>query len=361
MLRRSTDARGLAAQLDGYHRTPTDGGTILKNHRNLSAVSILLALALLLTTCGTPTEKGAEPTKLKLAALPYLGTAPIAIAQEEGFFAEEGIEIEFVSFTRGAEIIPPLMQGDLDVAYVIINPGILNSISRGGNLKVVSDKGYLDADGCTYFGIVAQRALLENGTLEDPAQLRGKRVQAVEGGYDDFLLDLALARYGVSGEEMEKLIIPPANQPDALANDAVDLVMSTEPILSRILGSGSADLWIRGEETMPDAQWAVIVYGPGLLEDDREAGVRFIRAYLKGARQYNEGKTDRNLEIVSNLTELPTEVLAQVCWPAIREDGMIDPKAILDYQEWAVQKGYLDSLVPVEDFWDPSFVEAARD
>jgi NitT/TauT family transport system substrate-binding protein len=320
-----------------------------------------LTLALLLTACGALTESTPEPTKLKVTLLPFLGFAPIAIAQEEGFFAKEGLEVEYVQFLSTRDTVVPLVQGDLDVLIGMLNPGILNAITRGGNLKIVADKGYIDPDGCAYAGIVAQRALLESGALEDPAQLRGKRLSMTPGLPENFFVDLALAQYGVGVEELENESIPPPNQPDALANDAVDLVSSAEPTLSRILGSGDTGLWIDARDIVPGLQWAVIVYGPSLLEDNPEAGERFMRAYLKAVKQYNQGKTERNLEIVSALTGLPTEALEQACWSSIREDGIPSSQSILDYQAWALENGYLDSVVPEEEFWDARFVEAAQD
>jgi len=32
-------------------------------------------------------------------------------------------------------------------------------------------------------------------------------------------------------------------------------------------------------------------------------------------------------------------------------------QSVLDFRSWAVEKGYLDSPVTEEQFWDPSFVE----
>ena len=83
-------------------------------------------------------------------------------------------------------------------------------------------------------------------------------------------------------------------------------------------------------------------------------------AYLKGVRQYNQGKTERNLNIIARHTELNLELLNQARWAPIRDDGSINTESILDYQTWAVEKGLVDSLVPEEQFWDASFVEYAN-
>jgi ABC-type nitrate/sulfonate/bicarbonate transport system substrate-binding protein len=113
-------------------------------------------------------------------------------------------------------------------------------------------------------------------------------------------------------------------------------------------------------EIVPGAQLATIVYGPTLLEKNRDAGVRFLVAYLQGVRQYNRGKTPRNVEIISKETGLDADLVREACWETIRGDGKINVEGVLDYQRWAVRKGLLDAIVPAEKFWDPSFVEAAN-
>ena len=97
------------------------------------------------------------------------------------------------------------------------------------------------------------------------------------------------------------------------------------------------------------------------MEENPDAGRRFMVAYLKAVWQYNQGKTERNLEILAEYTGLDRELLNQACWPTARNDGQINVESILDFQAWAVEKGYLDSLVTEEQFWDPGFVEYANE
>jgi len=83
-------------------------------------------------------------------------------------------------------------------------------------------------------------------------------------------------------------------------------------------------------------------------------------AFLKAVRQYNQGKTKRNLEIVGKYTGLDRRLLEEVCWPAMRNDGQIHIESVMDYQAWAMKKGFLDKEVLPHQFWDPSFIEYAN-
>ncbi len=79
------------------------------------------------------------------------------------------------------------------------------------------------------------------------------------------------------------------------------------------------------------------------------------------AKQYNLGKTDRNVAIIAKYTEMKPEEVRQSCWMSMRSDGMIDNAGMSGFQEWALAKGLQLSLVPPEKLLDMSFVKAANE
>ena len=97
-----------------------------------------------------------------------------------------------------------------------------------------------------------------------------------------------------------------------------------------------------------------------LLKENPDAGRRFMTAYLKAARQYSQGKTERNVEIVAKYTQLDPSFLKRAAWPTMREGGGVNTDSLLDFQDWALKRKYLDKKIPADRFWDPRFVEHAR-
>ena len=73
---------------------------------------------------------------------PFLSYAPFFVAQAEGFFADEGLEVEFVSISRAAVALPALVHGDIDVFAARVMPSFLNLIARGGQIRFVASKGF---------------------------------------------------------------------------------------------------------------------------------------------------------------------------------------------------------------------------
>jgi NitT/TauT family transport system substrate-binding protein len=324
-------------------------------------VASLLVLALALQACASPATEPAqpEPETLEVVFLPVMSNAPFFIAQEEGYFAEQNLEIELVQFERSSQAIPGLVSGEVDVIGGGLSVGLLNAMAQETAIKFVADKSSVDPQGCAYTVLMARRDRIEGGEFDDIANLEGLRISLNPVGFEGYMAEKLLESAGLTLDDLEVVDIPRATELDALEEGSLDILSTSEPWIARGLESGNLAVWMSDYEIIPNFQVAVVTYGPSLLEENRDAGKRFMIAYLKAARQYSQGKTERNLEIVSKYTELEPELLMQACWPPVRSNGQISTQEVLDFQAWAVAKGLQESIVPEDGFWDPEFVENA--
>jgi NitT/TauT family transport system substrate-binding protein len=323
---------------------------------------VCLVLSLLLSAC-TVVERWQptpEPVRLKVVVAPYVDQAPIFIADREGYFAEQGLEVELVKMSRPSEAIPSLAAGQVDVISTVLTAGLLNATAAQA-IKVVGGAYHVAPTGCAWQGVVARADLLKAGELSSPAQLRGRRVSVNPVGLGGYYVEKLLMTAGLTLDDVQIVGLSKPAEAEAFQNGSIDVAFTAEPWISRLAQAGHADLWIAAQEIIPDFQIGLILFGPTLLEQNPDAGRRFMVAYLEALQQWNEGKTERNLELVAEFTELDPELLMQICWPTARESGDINVQSILDFQAWAVGKGYLDSPVTEEQFWDPSFVEYANE
>lgn len=340
---------------------------------------LLLALILLLTSC-TPTATPAatqapqitqsattEPSSgsagqkdhLRLMVLPYISSAPFFIAQDEGYFTDEGLDVEFVRVDITADAIPVLVQGQLDVVGGLIDAAVLNAIARESNVKYVADRGLIGAEGCSYTGFVARKDLLESGKLNDPKNLKGLKISTEKASMTEYILDQVLKSYGLTSADVELPLMPQPARLEALGKGAIDVAGMAEPWIYRVQKAGYGDLWKPWEKVVPGQNLSLIMYGPNLLVKNRDLGVRFMKAYLRALHQYAQGKTDRNVEIIAKYTQLKPEEVKNICWQPMREDGVINTQSVLNFQDWAIQRGYMKTRLTVEQFWDDSFVKEA--
>src|ERR1043165_7708926 len=124
--------------------------------RNIVRASLLAALALLVGGCsrskpgGTesetkappagsaePAATGAGPTKLTVAAISIVDTAPLHLGKAKGFFAEQNLDITVQSTTGGHEAVPCVVSGQCQLAFANVI-SLMLAHSKGLPLKVIA-------------------------------------------------------------------------------------------------------------------------------------------------------------------------------------------------------------------------------
>ena len=92
----------------------------------------ILITGILSAACvSQPTVKVPEMTTVKVAYLPLISNAPLFIAKDEGYFTQQGINVEFEKFQSGAATLPALVNGDIAVSGGALSPGLFNAIAKG--------------------------------------------------------------------------------------------------------------------------------------------------------------------------------------------------------------------------------------
>jgi NitT/TauT family transport system substrate-binding protein len=320
----------------------------------------VIAAALLVAASGC-SAKGDRTNDLELvrvAGRPGITSAPLFIADEEGFFSKEGIRIQYdVVASNMSQSIPALELERVDVLVSALNVGFFNAVARGARARMVADRGHIDPALCEHIGIVGRRSLFHS---DDPpaAQLKGRKVSANSASSTGYILARYLASRGLKESDVEFIPLSDDVTPQALHDGSVDLVVTSEPRLTPLIKAGNR-LIGRATRYLPDFQLSVVVFGPRLLVRDRELGQRFMNAYLRGVRQYNKGATPRNIGITSRRSGVDSASLAGMCLPAVREDGAIDSLSVMQFEKWSVAAGNQNRVLSQVEVSDPEFARRA--
>lgn len=322
---------------------------------------VLLFVATVVCGCGRRQQPGEspKPDRVRISYKAHLSYSPFIIAEEEGYYREQGIDAEIVGLSRSSYAIPALAQGEVDVLGGALQAALLNAIARGARIKIVADRIRVSSGESCYIAMLAKRSLIEKGTLEVADNLRGMRIAANRDNITTFFIHKALARRGVNLSDVEILTVPSPNRQEALESGKVDLVAHNEPWTARMLENGKSAVWVADHDIIPGYQFGYVAFGPSFLEERPDVGKRFMVAYLKAVRQFNQGKTERNLQILEKYTKVTRNILLKADWPHFQPDGGINVQSILDFQEWAVANKLVEKRMDPEDFWDPRFAEHA--
>ena len=310
----------------------------------------LLAAAVACRRADAPDVAAARP-KLRVLVTPHVSYAPLMIADAEGFFRAEGLDVEIVAGLRAEESVAALVTGDIDVLPGPLRAGLLSAIAQGAKVRIAAGQGELARDGCTYFAVV-----LRPGLEPSPATPITK-MRTSQDGATRYVVSRMLAPHGIDVKSIETVRIPEAVMVASLQNGSIDAVAVSEPALTRTSKAGR--VWIRAQEAVPDFQWGVLVFGERLLRKDRDAGMRFVRAYERGVTQYREGKTARNVAIIAKATGESEAITREACWPTFRAGSPIEWQSIDEFQRWANTEHLMERTLARDQVLDSAFVSAS--
>jgi NitT/TauT family transport system substrate-binding protein len=326
------------------------------NHRNPNRYVVFAAL--LLFACNREAATQRELQTVKVARSAYFTNAPIIIGDAEGYFAREGIRLQLVDLpTTSVQGLPALGSGEVDAVSAAVAVGFFNAVASGTDLRIVADRGHFEPRGCESFGVVGRRSLFGNRPVT-AADLRGRRFALNAVGQTGYLAALYLKRYGIDFSDIKVVRLPATAERQALDAGTIDVVARSDPFFFHLMQGGHR-LLAGGNSLAPGSHLAVLVYGPSLLRRDRDLGQRFMTAYLRSVRKYNEGATPRNVAIVSRGLGLDTADLKRICWGATRGDGVVNMKSLIDYQKWAVEIGQSSKILDSAQVADPTFAAKA--
>jgi NitT/TauT family transport system substrate-binding protein len=309
-----------------------------------------------------------QAARVRLAELGILAGVGYYIGLEKGYFAEEGLDVEPLRFGTTAETTAPLAAGQLDIGAGAISAGLFNAIARGVDIKLVADHGHSES-GRPGNALLARRAAVEAGQLRGVADLRGRRI-AMASPSIAVISDVRgyLAQGGLALNDVVLVQMAFPDMMPALSNGSVDAVVAVEPFMTLIQRSGVGTRWLSDYEVNPDHQIAAVLYGPSFVRSQSEAARRWMVAYLRGVRDFNDGFVRSNpaareetIQALMKWTPIRDRALyEQMTVIALDPDGELRVASLRADQELFLQLGYQDRPVDFEAALDLSYVRYAR-
>jgi len=311
------------------------------------------------------------PVKLRVATIRITADAGLYIAEEKGYFKEQGIDVEWVDFATAAEATAPLGAGQLEVGVGAVGAGLFNAFNRGIDVRLVADKAATSPDPRNGFAsslaLAIPKEYADSGRFNDYADLRGKTIVIpAKGTASHVLVDQALRKGGLTlaDAEINELTFPDVNP--ALANKAVDVALQIDPLLTLGEAQGILVPWKRAADIYPGQQIGAVMYGPRVAQISQNVGNRFMVAYVKGLRDYNDAFGPRRqgrAEVVAILTKNTNvkdpALYDKVTWDYMNPDGYLNVETLARDMDWYVANGYLPEKPDINRLVDNSFADYA--
>lgn len=327
--------------------------------RNALGKSLLLAaVAVSLSACGagtatpagstniTPSPAGATGTqvpaasltKVRLGYVPVMIFAPIFVAQERGYFAKEGLDVQLTPVQGGSDSVVQLAAGNFDAAVGGVGAGLLNAAARGVKFTIVAPMHSERPPLASPLVISAKRA----NEFKSVADLKGKKVAInATGAATEYWLAKALATKGLTFSDIQLKTVPFSNVPAALESGSLDAAILGEPLTT--INQDKGIVKVLANDFIDGFTSTYLYMGDPLLKNNPQAARGFMKAYLRATRDLQGNyMNDSIASIIEKYTKVPANVIKRASTAQYDPNGRLPLEDITTLQDYFFARGELE-------------------
>lgn len=312
----------------------------LRTKRRLGALALTLLLASATSACGgddAPTTADGL-TKVTLSIPPVGDSLPVYDAIAQGYFADEGLDIELVPAANGATTINALVSGSTDLALVSY-PSLITARSSGIPVTIAAPAIAGTED------YAAGLYVLADSDIEEPADMVGKKMATPSlGSVGDIWFRGVLLQEGLDPDSVSYVEIPQANMAAALEAGDVDGIFQTEPTLSAT--QASTDVRLIGYQEGPQGLFAT---SEKYLGDQPDVVTGFRAALAKAVADIEADPQGVAGAMMPEYTEMSADVASKMRLPEYQVE--YDSTGVQSVIDLMVEVGLLEDSFEASDLY----------
>ena len=279
-----------------------------------------------------------QSAAVRVAVTPWPGSASIFVAEEKGYFKEEGLRVTLQSLESGHLSLNALLSGNADLATMGDTP-IARAVLRGRDLRVLATI----AKTSRAIGIVARK---DRG-ISGPEDLSGKTVGVVPGTTAQVFLYAYLATSYIDPEKVRITHIPPDKVETLLMTGEVDAVSTWAPHSDRLMEKLGDQAVLLQDPSIYTMTWNLAAM-QSFVEKHPSRIRKFLRAVIRANRYMSEA-TDQARAAVSARISSETATISEEEWQSFTFTAELDQSLILNLEEqarWMIERGYAQAETP---------------
>jgi ABC-type nitrate/sulfonate/bicarbonate transport system substrate-binding protein len=291
-----------------------------------------------------------SPTVIRYGAptaTPDITTIGVYFALENGLFKREGLEVQVSRYAGSTTAMRALLSGDADVIETGGDTALL-AMESGAKIDILLSPVARSTD-----VVVAKAAV---GGLAD---MKGKTFAVSSpGSPGDVLGRLLFQRQGVDPGQIQFVALgAPTDRIRALLGGKVDATSGTilvlEPVLEAI-SKGEVKVLASMGDQFPAIPLSYIVANEAYIKGQRDAMVRFIKAYVEGLRWAQANPEEAARVAVKHVKETPLPVMTAGLKEMVRMkvfgvDGGISDKGLQETQQMLKDLGRTKTVAKSAD------------
>jgi len=260
-------------------------------------IAFLIGVTAVLAATSVP----AETLKVAVAQRGFWNSSFVEFALRQGFFKQEGLDIEILYTEGGASTLTPVIAGSIDIAMTNGTLGVIAAFAKGMPVKIISAETTGAPDAFWY-------ARPESG-IKSIKDAGGKTVAFSSPGSSTNLIILQL----VNQERATPKLVATGGAPATLTQvmtGQIDVGWSVPPFVLQHLAEGRLQIIARGSDVaaIRNQTIRVNVANANALKEKRDVFVRYVRALSRAIEwAYSD---DAALDAYAGIANVP-RALAQ--------------------------------------------------
>ncbi|MBL7205120.1 MAG: NrtA/SsuA/CpmA family ABC transporter substrate-binding protein [Desulfobacteraceae bacterium] len=292
----------------------------------LFAIMALLVGGLSFVSCKS-NETGIREKVTVGVSKSYL-SIPVYIAQTQGFFSDEGLDVTLKEYSSGKKATQALFAGEVGISTVADMPVVFESFKRQDFCIIAT---------FTYSFLFVKIIARKDSGIKKGVDLKGKKVGANRGTSSHFFLGVFLIHNRLSISDVEMVNIRTVDLPAALRNSEVDAISVWQPYTQKamqLLGDNAIEL-PNSEIYRTTFNFAVMKV---FAKEHPEILQKFLRAIDKAAAFIRKDR-EKAQEIIAGSFNLDKNVVS-AAWDDFVFGISLDQSLLLSWDNiarWAIK------------------------
>lgn len=272
------------------------------------------------------------------------------LAEINGYFEEEGVDAELVTFTYGAPEIEAITSGDIDFALTGDLP-VYSGIANGVDLTLIGSYNSSDT--------VNSLVVRSDADIHDFSDLKGKTVSVPFGSNVQPLLYEYLEAGGLTEADVEIINLTCADAVTSLESGDIQAAVIWEPFITQAIAEDGIE---RLADTKDFRTFVCPISGrTEYLKEHPDTVAAALRALQKAA-DYAKENEDEAAKAISDFFGSDNEDAIKIAIETADLSIDLTPEKIeglIKGAEKCYQYDLLESEINVEDYIDTSYLEKA--
>lgn len=303
--------------------------------RKIIAAMLTGIMMLTLSGCSGVKQEAAPKTgqmqNLTIGLMPDVDSIPFIIAQEKGFFKEEGLNVTLKPFKSAVDRDSALQSGNLDGA---ISDMLAEAFAKAGGFDTVITSLTTGS-----YKLVVNKDL----NAASVGQLKGKDVAISKNTIIEYVTDRVMSEGGVNPSDVTKIVIPqiPARL-EMLQNNKISAATLPEPMATIAVKNGAKVL--KSSDELGIYPGVMVFTNKAVNGKEKEIQAMY-RAYNKAIEYMAKEPVENYIDIVIDKGGFPPSVKGALVLPKYLKPAAPNAKDVEDVMAWLqarqlIQKGY---------------------